>query len=111
LGGRLTRAIWCGRSFGSGGFFYLAKSGLFVHDLLRTVFHYKSEDSEEQGGKHTAYRGIEDGVFEIFSRHEAHQQGEEEADKASDEREILHVGWWIRRIASFTAIFAPKMKC
>lgn len=93
MGRRLTCAVWWRRSFGSGGFLYLAKSGFFVHDLLCTVFDHKSEHSEEQSGKNTAYRCIEDGVFEIFSRHKAHQQGEEKADKASDEREILHVGW------------------
>jgi hypothetical protein len=63
--------------------------------LSCAVFDNRPEDPEEQGGKNAAHGGIEHGVFEVFTCNKAHQKGENEAGKTSDEREILHVGRWV----------------
>ncbi|MFM8715238.1 MAG: hypothetical protein ACKOF3_00380, partial [Spartobacteria bacterium] len=67
-----------------------------------------AEKPEQQCGDHAADGGIEHGILQIFACKEAHQEGENEACEASDEREILHAGWWIRKIARSVAVFKPK---
>jgi hypothetical protein len=90
--------------------FKIPEAGFFGHNLLGAVFDGEAEKPEQQCGDHAADGGIEHGILQIFARNKAHQEGENEAGEASDEREILHVGRWIRKISLSVAVFAPKTK-
>ena len=74
-----------------GGSSEVTLARFFCYDLGRATFDNNVKPTEKEGNEEAADGGVEDRIAEIFPRKKAHGEGENEADKASDEREVLHL--------------------
>ena len=73
-----------------GGQFLIALAFFLGNDLLGAILGRVAKCPEKKSDQHATYRGVEDGVGQVFASEKAYDKSEQKADKASYEREVLH---------------------